>query len=112
MKQCFRHAFRSLYHYGQSRLHLGISPRKDSEPLPCSGEKPRAGSTRLPSFQVADRQDNADGSAVSGSGPVETAADQVKTDPAVEGWGRSQAQLQRSVDFPCLRKESEQETNW
>ena len=44
--------------------------------------------------------------------PVETAANQVETDPAVESWGRNQAQLQSSADFPWLGKESEQETNW
>ena len=42
---------------------------------------------------------------------VETTADQ-ETDPAVESGGESQAQLQRSVDFSWLEKESEQETNW
>ena len=107
-KQCFTHAFRP-FSRGQSRLHLGIPLRKDvdSQPLPCSGEKPRARSTRLPSFLVVDRQDGADGSAVSDTGPVETAADHVETDPAVERRGRSQAQLQRLADFPWLGKESE-----
>ena len=51
-------------------------------------------------------------SAWSDKGPVETAADQVETDSAVESRGRCQAHLQRSADFPWFGKESEQETNW
>ena len=65
----------------------------------------------LPSFQVVDRQDCADGSAVSDAELEETAANQVETDPAVESRGRSLAQLQRSADFPKFGKEKEQETN-
>ena len=42
---------------------------------------------------------------------VETAANQVETDPAVESRGRSLAQLQRSADFPKLGKEKEQDMN-
>ena len=61
---------------------------------------------RLPSFQVVDRQDGADGCAVSNTGPVETAANQVETDPAVESQGGGWAQLQRSADFPWLGKET------
>ena len=52
--------------------------------------------TRLPYFQVVDRQDGADGSAKSDAHPVETAADQFETDSAVESPGVLQAQLQRS----------------
>ena len=62
----------------------------------------------LPSRSSVDRQDGADGCAVSDTGPVKTAADQVETDPGVESQGRSQAQLalQRSADFPWLGKET------
>ena len=62
----------------------------------------------LPSTSSVDRQDRADGCAVSDTGPVKTAADQVETDPGVESQGRSQAQLalQRSADFPWLGKET------
>ena len=71
----------------------------------------------LPSRSSVDRQDGADGCAVSDTGPVKTAADQVETDPGVESQGRSQAQLalQRSVarhGFSMARKRNEQETNW
>ena len=66
----------------------------------------------LPSRSSVDRQDGADGCAVSDTGPVKTAADQVETDPGVESQGRSQAQLalQRSADFPWLGKHGK-ETN-
>ena len=37
----------------------------------------------LPSRSSVDRQDSADGCAVSDTGPVKTAADQVETDPGV-----------------------------
>ena len=62
----------------------------------------------LPSRSSVDRQDGADGCAVSDTGPVKTAAHQVETDPGVESQGRSQAQLalQRSADFPWLGKET------
>ena len=63
----------------------------------------------LPSRSSVDRQqDGADGCAVSDTGPVKTAADQVETDPGVESQGRSEAQLalQRSADFPWLGKET------
>ena len=63
----------------------------------------------LPSRSSVDRQDGADGCAVSDTGPaVKTAADQVETDPGVESQGRSQAQLalQRSADFPWLGNET------
>ena len=62
----------------------------------------------LPSRSSVDRQDGADGCAVSDTGPVKTAADQVETDPCVESQGRSQAQLalQRSADFPWLELET------
>ena len=63
----------------------------------------------LPSRLSVDRQDGADGCAVSDTGPaVKTAADQVETDPGVESQGRSQAQLalQRSADFPWLGNET------
>ena len=62
----------------------------------------------LPSTSSVDRQDGADGCAVSDTGPVKAAADQVETDPGVESQGRSQAQLalQRSADFPWLGKET------
>ena len=77
-KQCFTHAFRPFSH-GQSRLHLGINlPEERRRQLAVAllrntDEKPRArsASTRL---QVVDRQDGADGCAVSDTGPVETAA--------------------------------------
>ena len=51
-----------------------------------TGEKPRArsASTRLPFFQVVDRQDGADGCAMSDTGPVETAADHQRS----ENWSR------------------------
>ena len=79
-----------------------LAPERSQEQAPHAS---------LPS-KVADCQDGADGSAVSNTGPVETAADQVETDPGVKSQGRSQAQLQRSADFPWLGKERKQETNW
>ena len=62
----------------------------------------------LPSRSSVDRQDGADGCAVSDTGPVKTAADQVETDPGVESQGRIHAQLalQRSADFLWLGKET------
>ena len=89
--------------------YISESPRrKTSAASLCLAlvRSPRAGSTLLPSFQVVNRQDGADDSAVSDTGPEVTATDQVETDPAAESRGRSQAQLQRSVDFPWLRKKA------
>ena len=104
----FTHAFRPFSH-GQSRLHLGTPRGKTSTASRCLAPvRSQIARRRLPSFQVADRQDGADGCAVSDTGPVEleTAADQVETDPAVESQGRSRAQLQRSASFPWLGKEA------
>ena len=90
-KQCFTHAFRPFSH-GQSRLHLGILPRKDvdSLPLPCSVVPVRRQGQDLDRhaslfFQVVDRQDGADDCAVSDTGPVETAADHQRSG----NWSRS-----------------------
>ena len=87
--------------------------RKDSTASRClspvkSQEQDLDRHASLPSRSSVDRQDGADGCAVSDTGPVKTAADQVETDPGVESQGRSQAQLalQRSADFPWLGKET------
>ena len=71
-----------------------------------SQEQDRDRQASLPSRSSVDRPDGADGSAASDTGPVEIAADQVETYPAVESQGQSQAQLQRSTDFPWLGKET------
>ena len=106
----FTHAFRPFSH-GQSRLHLGIPPieerRRQLAVALLRGDLDRHAS--LPSRPSVDRQDGADGCAVSDTGPVKTAADQVETDPGVESQGQSQAQLAlQRLDFPWLRKEM----NW
>ena len=71
-----------------------------------SQEQDLARHASLPSRSSIDRQDGADDSAVSDTGTVKSAADQVETDPGVESQGRSQAQLQRSAAFPWLGKET------
>ena len=75
------------FSHGQSRLHLGIPPRKDVDrlPLPCSVIPVRSQGQDLDRhaslfFQVVDRQDGADGCAVSDAGPVETAADHQRSE--------------------------------
>ena len=73
----------SIFPWTQSATPRNSRDRDEGQTLPCSGEKPRAGSTRPPSVQVVDRQDGADGAARD-AGPVETVTDQVETDPAVD----------------------------
>ena len=78
-----------------------------------SQEQDRARHASLPSRSSVDRQDGADGCAVSDTGPVKTAADQVEPDPGVESQGRSQARSAAEVGgFSMARKRNEQETNW
>ena len=81
-----------------------------------TGEKPRArsASTRLPFFQVVDRQDGTDGCAVSDTGPVETAAGHQRS----ENWSRCRESGSESSSaaevggFSKARKRKKQETNW
>ena len=85
-----------------------------------TGEKPRArsASTRLPFFP--GRQSSGWPAQMVVQWVIQAqwrplpTTKEVKTDPGVESQGRSQAQLQRSADFPWLGKEKKkkQETNW
>ena len=103
MKQCFTHAFRP---FPMDKVgYTSESPRgKTSTASRClapvkSQEQDLDRHASLPPRSPVDRQDGADGCAVSDTGPMKTTADQVETDPGVESQGRSQAQLQRSADL-------------
>ena len=102
-KQCFTHAFRPFSH-GQSG-YTSESPRgKTSTASHClapvkSQEQDLDWHASFPSRSSVDRQDGADGCAVSDTGPVKTAADQMETDPGVESQGPGLEKSGRMVAF-------------